>query len=394
MPMFALQGGIATSQVVNDQAQYGDVIASGQLDVVDQSDDTTAVTTATGNALTGQVVSGDLDVQSGQEMYGAASAETIVNVAVNGGGQTTVTTAVTGNTSDVGISGGGLLTGTFSQYSGTGGYTAHTQVNGDTAETGAVAFSNQAIANSAGFGITDSTADVTVSQANNSDVVANGGATFQYMPGDGYASSAVVGNNLTTATADATTQAVAFDQAIDAAIAQATFFASYGNSQNTVTNATASANNANLTNAGGSLDVTGSQTNNAYVRAQAEETSYDYGGATSVAYGVGNSVLAGNLGPALFLDNNQVNTGGGIESVASFSGNTGYDAQVSSTAMGNAVTGYACSNCQATIDVRSRQVNTADIGARSNVTVGNTGRSSRATTTAVGNTASFYVTTP
>ena len=105
-------------------------------------------------------------------------------------------------------------------------------------------------------------------------------------------------------------------------------------------------------------------------------------------------MLAGNLGPALFLDNNQVNTGGGIESVASFSGNTGYDAQVSSTAMGNAVTGYACSNCQATIDVRSRQVNTADIGARSNVTVGNTGRSSRATTTAVGNTASFYVTTP
>jgi hypothetical protein len=64
------------------------------------------------------------------------------------------------------------------------------------------------------------------------------------------------------------------------------------------------------------------QYNTAYVRAQAEATSYEFGGAQATAYGVGNSAMASNAnGPGLVLDNVQVNDGGGVEVIASFEGN-------------------------------------------------------------------------
>ena len=65
----------------------------------------------------------------------------------------------------------------------------------------------------------------------------------------------------------------------------------------TSTNATATGNNVDATNTQGSLSVTDNQNNQSYVRAQAVETSFDYGGANVAAYGVGNSVMAGNIGP-------------------------------------------------------------------------------------------------
>jgi hypothetical protein len=95
------------------------------------------------------------------------------------------------------------------------------------------------------------------------------------------------------------------------------------------------------------------------------------------------------------LDNTQWNAGGGVEVIAVFAGTDGYDAYGQATAVGNDVTGYACSDCTGTMDVTNRQTNNADVGASSSVTVGNQGaRSVVGTSVATGNNASFYVTRP
>ncbi len=136
------------------------------------------------------------------------------------------------------------------------------------------------------------------------------------------------------------------------------------------------------------------QYNTAYVRAQAEESSYHFGGAQATAYGVGNSAMAGNSnGPGLVLDNVQVNDGGGVEVIASFEGQRWLtDAGASATAIGNAVSGYACNLCSGTMNATNSQSNNVDVSARSTVNVRSSGRAVVGVSTATGNNATFSVT--
>ncbi len=393
--MWLLCAGTATSQstVTNTQVQLGDVFSSQQLDVVTQ-DDTTAVTTATANSLSGTVENGDLDIQSQQTAGGQVSAATTVNVGSYAGSQLTATTASTGNTGDAGIDSGGTLSGHFTQTVTGPSIASDTQVNAEQAQADNAALASQAIGNSQGFGATDSTVTATVGQTNAAETTANGGAIIQYVPGDGTFSAAAVGNNVSSVGVGNSSQELGVTQSQTSDLVRGAQFTNMGTSQNTDTAATATANNISATNAGGSLTLTDSQSNDAYVRAQAVETSWEFGGATTSAYGVGNSTLAGNAGQSLVLDNTQVNGAGGVEAVASFTGDHGYDANVSATAMGNAVTGYACSQCQATMSVTNSQTNIGDVGSTSSLSLTGAGRSARGVATSVGNSATFYVTKP
>jgi len=395
IPLWVLSCGVATSQstVVNDQVQLGDIFSGQTLDVV-TADDTTAVTTATANSLTGSVQSGDVDVQSTQSDQGAVTAQTTVNVASYAGATLAATTAATGDTTDADIAGGGRMTGSFLQTVGAVGITAESQVNAADGQTDVANVAVQAIANSAGFGATDSEVDVSTSQSSSASTQANGGAVIGFHSGDGGFSAAAVGDNLSAVGAGQSSLTLDSTQSNDGDLVQATYFTAFGNSQNTATSATATANNLNATNEGGDLSVTTDQSNDSYVRAQAEESSYEFGGANVSAYGAGNSVLAGEIGPNVALDNVQFNGDGGVESLASFSGDHGYDGFVSSTAMGNAATGFACSDCLGGMTVRNSQTNTGDVAASSSLAFTGSARSARGTATAVGNNASFYTTVP
>lgn len=75
-------------------------------------------------------------------------------------------------------------------------------------------------------------------------------------------------------------------------------------------------------------------------------------------------------------------------------GTEGYDATATSTAMGNSVTGYACSECEGRMSITNSQVNRSDVGAQSIVNVSGGGRSASGVSTAVGNTATYYVSRP
>jgi hypothetical protein len=396
IPMWLLCAAAATSQstLTNNQVQLGDVFSSQQLDVVTASSDTTAVTTATGNSLTGTVQNGDLDIQSQQTLSGQVLTATTVNVASFAGANTTMTTASTGNTGDAGIDSGGTLSGNFVQTSTSPGIRADQQLNADNAEADNIAFAVQAIGNSQGFGATDSAVNATVSQGNASDTIANGGAVVNFAPGDSSFSAAAVGNNVTSVGVGASTQTLGVTQTQSGGIVQGAQFTNLGDSQNTNTSATASGNNANTTNEQGAFTVGVNQDNQSFVHAQAVETSFEFGGASTSAFGVGNSTLAGNAGPSLVLNNTQLNGVGGVEATASFTGDNGFDAFTSATAMGNAATGFACSACGGVMSVHNSQTNQGDAAATVTTTLTSGARSVRGTANAVGNNGTFYVTKP
>ena len=394
----AMSAGAATSfaqdtVVVSNQVQLGDVFAEQTLNVVDVEEQTTAVTTATGNALSGAVEGGTLTLTSTQDMQGDATAQTTLNIA-GSNGQVTILTEAVANTGDAGAYGADM-TATVTQTAGAVEITANSDVAGPTAylnDGGAV--SATALANSQAFGLSDgSTSSMTVTQSSAALAEAEVEAVVQYMPDTAIFSAAATSNNVSTSGSNGTSQLLVVDQAMTGPRTQSTAFVSAANAWMLEGSAAAVGNNVAAINEHGSLEVDSTQSNASTVRADAIVLSYDYGLASAQATGVGNSMLAGNNGQYVEIDNAQFNSGG-VEVNASFAGNGGYDSYVTSTAIGNAATGYACSECQGTLIARSSQTNTNGVSATSTVDITGSGRSITGTATAVGNSSSFWVSSP
>ena len=186
----------------------------------------------------------------------------------------------------------------------------------------------QAVANGQELGATDSAIGASVNQTNSATVTANGGVVMGDVTDQGSFVAIAAGNNLTSASQGASSQTLDVNQANTGAVTQGAVFANFGQSEITDTSAIATGNNANITNTEGGLAVTTAQDNESFVHGQAVETSFDWGGATATAEAVGNSVVAANVGPSLALNNAQLNGAQGVESSASFQGDTGFDAFV------------------------------------------------------------------
>lgn len=382
------------TQVNNNQVVLSNVFADQTLDVVDVSDSTSAITPATANTFTGSVVGGsDADVQSTQDVQADVSASALVNVTGSSGDSTILSTAATGNSGEANIYDGGTLTGTSTQSVGAYNVTASGEYAGPSASTGGLSSSTQAVANSQGYGVEASNADVTVVQSSDALTQADDGGNLQYTDGTAIFSALGTSNNVTAVGTYGSAVTLDVTQTMTGTRTQASNFTGAGNAQDITAQATTTANNVNATNEG-YLNVVTNQDNQSYVRAEANLTSYEYGAATASAYGVGNSTLAGAYGNELVLNNTQTNSGGGVEVIAQFTGNTGYDAYVSSTAIGNAVTGYVCSTCGGTMTVSNQQTNSAEVGAFGTAAINGSGRSVQSLTAATGNSATFYVSSP
>ena len=350
--------------------------------------------TATGNALSSAVQTGSLDVQTVQSVVANVAASTTLSVTTNAGAQTSLTTAATGNTSDAGSYAAGALTGTVTQTTGaTTSITADSGIAASAAQTGAANIATQAIANSHGITVQDTSATMTVTQSSASLTQATGGNELMYTPGAASMTSSAVSNNLTAVGTGNASQILTLSQTMTGARTQAAEFDDAGNAQTFAGQATATGNNIAVTNETGPLGVTATQANSGYTRAQAVVTSYEFGSGSASAYGVGNSVLVGNSGPSMSLDNTQVSASG-VDAIASFAGANGYDATASATAMGNAVTAYACSNCGGVMTVKSGQTSSGGVSASSSLTTTAGNRSVTGSATAVGNNATFYVSKP
>lgn len=310
-------------------------------------------------------------------------------MAANAGLSTRLTTAATGNTGDSAVA-GATMTGIYTQNTGPVSIYAHSHIEAPDAVAGDVTTSAQAVGNSQGLAAGYASIGARVNQSNAAEVKSDGGGVIGQTTGSTVYASTATANNVTSTGSDSAAERLVVNQQNTAALTQAGQFTAFGNSYLSTTQSTAVGNNVSATNSGPLLDLTTNQTNQAYLRAQAESSSYLFSVSQANAFGVGNSALAGDLNGALVLDNTQVNEGGGIEAVASFTGDQGYDAQASASAVGNASTGYACGECSG-LNVNSRQSNTTDVGATSTVSVTGYARSVSGVATAVGNTATYYV---
>jgi hypothetical protein len=395
IPLSILWFATATSQTVsNDQVQTGDIFSSQQLNVVTNSSETTAVTTATANSFVGSTSSGSLDVESSQTVSGNLSASTVVNVDQTPGPTYDTTTAATGNSGDSVISGTGLLSGAVTQTTTSATVDAESQTNGANAYTTDATQTVQAVANGQQFGTTDSSLAVNVAQTNASTVTANGGAVFNDVSDQGVFNATAAGNDLTASAAGNSDQTLGVTQTNTGAVTQGAMFVNLGAAELSSTSATAAGNDIDAGNTQGPLYVTDSQNNQSFVNAQAVETSYEFGAATVQAESVGNTMVAANIGGVVGVDNTQVNGVAGVEASASFQGNSGYDVAVSSSATGNSATGFACSQCGGVLNASNSQSNAGGVSATTEVGITGGARTVGGVATAVGNTASYYVSTP
>lgn len=381
------------SEVINNQIQLGDVFATQTLDVVSVTQGVGAATTSTGNNLVGSTEGADLNITSNQTMAGSTISSTTVNVTGEMGESSQINTTAIANNVEAGTT-QGTMVGVYTQIATAAPeVTAIGMLEADNAEAGDVGMATTAAVNSVSLGLTNGSAGVLVNQTSAASALADGGAVIGYVSGTSDVSGTAAGNTMSLVGTDSSAARAIVFQSNTAALTQASQFTAYGNVQTASTSASASGNVAATTNEGALLDLTSTQFNQSYVRAQAESAAYQYGEGASTAYGVGNSVLAGNVGEAVVLENVQLNTGGGVEAIATFAGVDGYDGYARATAVGNDVTGYACATCFGQMTIDSRQTNSADVGATATTTIGS-GRAAGGSATAVGNNASFYVTRP
>lgn len=380
------------SPVLNSQINLGEIFSEQSLNVQTVSDGVTASTTAQANGASVGVTNADASVTSNQDNQGTVYAHGVVDIGANAGAASAVRTTAVGNSASLSASNG--VISAFAVQTNSAGVTARGQVEAAGAQAADLTVSTLAMGNTAGVTLDNSSAGARISQSTTANVLADGGAIVGYVSGTSAVTSTTAGNNINLAGGNQSAARAITDQANTADVTQASKFTAYGNSYLSATTATATGNNLSAQNEGPLLDVKSNQWNTSYVRGQAEGSSYLFGAAQTTAYAAGNSSQVSNVGPELVLDNLQTNTGGGVEATASFSGQDGYDAVTSATAMGNAVTGYVCSRCSGRMTVTNNQSNSADVGASTTTTVASSGRQVTGVSTAIGNNASFNVTSP
>lgn len=398
MAVTAMSAAVATEAraqqlVLNNQLQFGDVISGQTLNVEGATGQVSVSNAATGNSLSGSTVSVSGDLSSVQQMQGNADATTTMAF----GGDTSATvyavTQATGNYTAGGAYGADLAVES-DQSVGAGEITANSAIRGGTArlQSGAT-IGVAANGNSMALGGTGTHISGAVHQTSDASVRASNLVEAQYVPASAVVASQANGNATAISGEAASSQYIYVGQRSTGDIVSADTSANAGNGWDLTGSSVANANQAVLANQGGSVVARTQQENASQVASTARVTSYDFGAAVASAQGGGNVVSVSNNDQWLEIDNSQINSGG-VEVQATFVGTNGYDAYVSADAVGNSVTGYACSTCQAQLTANNVQRNEGNVSASANTTVNAQGRSVITGANAVGNAASFYVTRP
>lgn len=381
------------SLVLNNQLQLGDVFADQTLNVVDSQDQVTVGTTANGNSASGAVENGTVTVRSTQDMRGDSIATTSVTL----GGDTSGPVAVNSNAGGnyLAVSGYDADVTIEATQRNTGGLVgAQTEVGDENARllAGGVV-SATATSNTTSLYGEGSFVRGTVEQSSDATVRAYSRLDSQYVPAAAEVQAQAMGNAIGVNSGQTSGQNLGFDQTSTGAFIEAEASANTGNGWDLAARARAVGNYANSYNSGGSVEVGSAQDNSSFIRSAATTTAYDYGRAQAYASGAGNQLSVGNNDIFVEIDSTQINTGG-VDVSANFSGTNGYDVYVGAEATGNAITGYACSECQGYLEARNTQTNSGDVSAQASTVVAGSNRAVISSATATGNSATFYVSRP
>jgi hypothetical protein len=379
--------------VLNQQLQLGDVFAGQTLNVVDSGDQVTVQGSALGNSASGAVYNGSIIIQSDQTMQGDAVATTDITLSGDTDGVVNATTQAGGNYLAASAYGANL-TLDATQTTDNGLISATTEVGDSNARLhagGAVGAS--AISNTVAVYGQTSLVSGTVNQSSSALVRSFGRIESQYIPAEASVTSQAIVNAIAVNSDNTSGQDLSIAQRSFGSFIESEASANAGNAWDLAARARATANQAVLYNEGGAVVTASDQRNSSFVRASALTTAYDYGRAEAYARGAANELTVGNNDIYVEIDNTQFNTGG-VDVVATFSGTNGYDVSVGADAVGNSVTGYACSQCDGYLEAANTQTNTGTVSAVANTTVAGSNRSVITGANAVGNSASFYVSRP
>jgi hypothetical protein len=379
--------------VLNQQLQLGDVFAGQTLNVVDSQDQVTVQTSAQGNSASGAVYNGSITVQSDQTMQGDAVANTDITLGGDTYGVVNATTQAGGNYLAVSAY-DASLTLDAAQTTDDGLISATTEVGDSAARLHAgAAVGASAISNTVAVYGQTSFVSGTIDQSSSAIVRSFGRIESQYIPAEASVTSQAIANAIAVNSDSTSGQDLSIAQRSFGSFIEAEASANSGNAWDLAARARATANQAVLYNEGGSVVNASDQRNSSFVRASALTTAFDYGRAEAYARGAANELSVGNNDIYVQIDNTQFNTGG-VDVISTFSGTNGYDVSVGADAVGNSVTGYACSECEGYMEAGNTQTNTGDVSAVANTTVAGSSRSVITGANAVGNSASFYVSRP
>jgi len=377
-----------SSTALNGQLNWGDVAADINVVTRDGARSGVAAATAAGNSVSGSNANGGLDAESDQSNSGA----TFAYAKLEGGDVRDATLIATAQANALQAqTTNGPLNLRASQTADGGDVLASARAsvrNGQTLSAVASSASNNA-ATAADHG--DLTVALTQDASNSSYAVTDVDACCVSQTVAG-ASSAInaYGSASTTSTVDAS-----YTQTSTGAQSQATADVYQYQGYNVTAASTAAANSATVSNEWGYAQIRGRQSSSTDVAADTRVTlgQWSQGTASVSAYGVGNATLATNVGSDMVLDVSQLNTGG-VDANAKFdaqNGNGG-DVVVASTAIGNAVTGYVCSQCgDAALNATVNQTNGGNITSTGSISVNGAG-AVYGSASAIGNSATFIST--
>jgi hypothetical protein len=379
--------------VLNQQLQLGDVFAGQTLNVVDSGDQVTVQGSALGNSASGAVYNGSIIIQSDQTMQGDAVATTDITLSGDTDGVVNATTQAGGNYLAV-SAWDASLTLDAAQTTDNGLISATTEVGDSSARLHAgAAVGASAISNTVAVYGQTSLVSGTINQSSSALVRSFGRIESQYIPAEASVTSQAIVNAIAVNSDNTSGQDLSIAQRSFGSFIESEASANAGNAWDLAARARATANQALLYNEGGAVVTASDQRNSSFVRASALTTAYDYGRAEAYARGAANDLTVGNNDIYVEIDNTQFNTGG-VDVAATFSGTNGYDVSVGADAVGNSVTGYACSQCDGYLEAANTQTNTGNVSAVANTTVAGSNRSVITGANAVGNAASFYVSRP
>jgi hypothetical protein len=379
--------------VLNNQLQLGDVVSGQTLNVEGATDQVTVSNAATGNSLSGATQGVNLDVRNVQTSNGDVHATTELNPTGDTNAIVNATTQANGNTLAAGGYGGNLAIDS-DQSVGPSEITASTAIRGGTARLlGGANVTAVATGNAAALAGNVGVISGALHQVSDASVRAENLAETQHTTAPVVFGAQAIGNAAAVNGEDQSGQSIYIGQRSTGDAVTANTSANVGNGWDLTGASIASANQAVIANRGGSVVARTQQENFSAVASTAVTTAYDYGRAVASAEGSGNAASVGDNDKYLELDNSQINSGG-VEVQASFAGAQGYDAYVSANAAGNSVTGYACAECQATLNATNSQTNDGNISASANTTISGANRNVITGSSAVGNAATFYVSRP
>jgi hypothetical protein len=375
--------------VINEQIQLGDVFSSQTLNVEEAPEGISVTSTAVGNIVSAVGQETPIDFQSDQQVDEHVEASSNVSVAGATGEFFVTQTSATGNSATAGTC-CALTQGSSFQTVSEGAVVAADAISSTGEMADSISVDSSAVGNTQGWNQINGEVQAWTEQRNLGLTTATNVGEFAGSPGNIGLSATAVANNVSI-DAENSYLDIGVDQSRRGEGVNAVVNATVGSGVDVQAVATATGNLVDAIASSPEALMNVVQTDAAGLDAYSNLTLNEWtGDANSVAYGVGNSIVLSNVGATTSLYSEQ-SSSGDVNATAAFTGGTGNAVFASSTAMGNAVSGYSCTECGGDFGGFNRQINGGAVRSQSNVVI--TGRAGliSAESTAIGNTATYEI---